>query len=194
MEETTEELQRIKLEHDINLLRRKFYQRPEFLSIIFSSIFAAIAIFSSIYFSNSKELEELKIAKQALDNQVYEINNQKLSEREESLKASIKALEEKEKNLNDSINFKYKKKLLSLEKDLKNIRDFYIRDYAVGYSNAALKSKRIKTRIALYVKENKVKNFEKWLYSELKRGIDISTQRTLDKIDFEMKINNFQSN
>jgi hypothetical protein len=193
MEETINYLQRIKLEHEIKMLKREFYQQPTFLAIISASFIAAAIIYGTIYMSRSQEIENLAIAKRTLDNKVFAINNQKLKEHETSLKSSIVALEEKEKNLNDSINFKYKKKLLNLEKNLKNIKDFYIKDHAIGYANATVKSKRVKSKTALFVKKSKIKEFEKWLYGELKRGIDASTQRTLDKIDFELKIKDFQS-
>lgn len=192
-EETIQYLQRIKLEHQIKMLKMKFYEQPTFLAIIFSSIIAAAIIYGSVYLSRSQEIEDLAIAKRALDNEVFAINNQKLKAHETSLKASIVALEEKEKNLNDSINFKYKKKLLNLEKNLKNIRDFYIKDHAIEYANATVKSKRVKSKTVLFVKKSKIKEYEKWLYGELKRGINVSTQRTLDKIDFELKSNDFQS-
>lgn len=188
--QTKEELEIIKLRQEIKQLKRPVFLRPEFLSIVLSSIFAAATIYFTIVKAESEDLKN-KIAENIrLSNQINEIKSLELRDKEQHLQNSIDQLKIKESNLKDSLNIKFQRDLLVLENKLKDIR-LYINEYRVGYSNSRLKSTSVINSMEKFVKPEEEKNFRQWFYNELNRAIDISNRRSLDQIELERKISEY---
>lgn len=187
-----DELEIEKLRQEIKNLKKPILLRPEFLSIVFSSIFAAATIYFSILKAKSEELETLKSEKIQLANQINQKTSLDLKSKEEQLKQSIVQLEIKEDHLRDSLNHKFIEDLLILENKLKEIR-LYIDEYKVGYSNARLKSKYNLKLMDEYVKQEKQEDFKRWFYRELNMAIDRSNTRSLNQIELERKLSEYKS-
>ncbi len=188
---TREELEIEKLKQELKNLKKPILLRPEFLSIILSSIIAAVTIYFSVIEAKSDELEQVKSEKIQLANQINTKTSLDLKSKENKLKESIEKLKMKEKNLKDSLNQKFVEDLLILENKLKEIR-LFIDDYRVGYSKSRLKNKRTIEQIERYVDIEKREGFKRWLYSELNRAIDKSNKRSLDQIELRRKLSEYK--
>ncbi len=179
-----EELEKQKVHEEIRQLAKPFYLKPSFLSIISSSIFAALTIYFTIKISNDEALKEL-------DQRELGIQTTKLQIKQERLKESVSKFEAKEKYFKDSLTIKFRTDLLKLEYKLKEI-SLYIDDYRKSYANGRLSNQIVKSRISEYVKPDQEKEFRRWFYIELNRAIDLSNKRSLKQIELEKKISEYK--
>ncbi len=184
---TKEELEIVKLEAEIRNLKRKFYSRPEFLSIIFSSLFAALALYISLVQARSSQLEEAKTENLRLANQINEYEKLKIQTQKEDIEESIIALKIREKTLEDSINKKFMRDMLVLEDKLKGTKK-YIEDYSISYSNEFVDSRFAENAMNRFVIPEQKEGYKRWLYSALRRAIKLSNDRSIEKIELERKL------
>ncbi len=196
MEKTKDELEIIKLKEEISNLKRPFFLRPEFLSIVLSSLFAAFTIWVSISQVNKEKMEQLKTLNIALDNKLNDFDRKQLEVEKASLISSIEELKVKENNLKDSLFIKYNKDLLEIERNLEDIFNYTVEDYSIEYANTYVKSESVTNAISDFVVNDQKAGFRKWLYSSTRRAIDKSNNRSmekvLDNIGFELKLNQYK--
>jgi hypothetical protein len=196
MEHSQEDLERIKLSEEIRNLKRPFFLRPQFLSIVLSSLFAAITIYFSIAATNKNELDELKAKNITLDNKINSFDRRQLVLEKAALEKSIKALKIKETNLRDSLFIQYNKDLIEMENSLEEIANYYVEDYSIGYANSYVKSIQVNQAINEFVVNGKDSKFKEWLYGSTKRAIDKSNKRSMDKvlneIGLKLKLNQYK--
>ena len=196
MEHSKQELELIKLKEEIKNLRKPFYKRPEFLSIILSSLFAAVTIFISIRTANKEALDELKSRNIELSNKINDFDRKNLEIDKAALETSVSNLQLKEKNLKDSLFINYNRDLLELERKMEDIFDYYIQDYSIGYANTYVKSKQVNGAIGEFIVKGKEADFKKWLYASTRRAIDKSNRRSMEQvlnnIGFELKLNQYK--
>jgi hypothetical protein len=182
-----EELEIVKLEQEITNLKKKFYERPEFLSIIVSSVFAALALYTSLVQARSSELEEVKTENTRLANQINDFEKRRLQVQKEEIEQSIDDLKVKEQTLEDSLNNKFMRDMLVLEDRLKGAKK-YIEEYSISYSNEYVDSRFVKDSMDQFIKPDQQEAFKRWLYSALRRAIALSNDRTIEKIELERKL------
>jgi hypothetical protein len=201
MAKTIEELEKEKLRAEIDEIKKPFYLKPSFLSIITSSLFAAITIFITLRISNSEELE--KIEKRELD-----LRTKELSLREDSLLVSLDRLEQRievldseyllkkellDKNFmsrSDSLDQLYFFKLKTVESELEFIEK-YMNDYANGYAHSfAFLNKATIDTVKKYV-PNKQPQFAKWLEKSMRVAILKSNSKNLQKVKLKLEMEEF---
>lgn len=184
---TKEELEIVKLEQEIRNLKRKFYARPEFLSIIVSSVFAALALYTSLVQARSSQLEDLKTENTRLANQINSFEKLRIQEQKEGIEQSIEDLKMKEKTLEDSLNNKFMRDMLVLEDRLKGAKK-YIDEYSISYSNEYVDSRFVEDSMDQFIIADQKEAFKRWLYAALRRAIALSNDRTIEKIELERKL------
>lgn len=202
MEKSKEKLEKEKLQAEIDQLSKPFYLKPAFLSIISSSLFAAITIFVTLRISTSDKLA--KIDKRELD-----IRTRELQIKEDSLKSSLQQLELKIENLdnvfeskNNSLDRRFEQKSDSLDNlffvRLKEIQgelkyiEKYMGDYAKGYSYSFVhKRKSTRDTIKKYVPNFQLQ-FANWLEKSMAEAIRTSNSKTLQKVDLKADLEEFK--
>ncbi|MEH0154786.1 hypothetical protein V6R21_11645 [Limibacter armeniacum] len=192
-----EELEALKLQAEIDEIKKPFYKKATFLSLISSTLFAALTIISTIVYNNSTQKKEVEA-------KLLELTTKQLELKEDSLETKIAILEKeyahKRQELENSylkkeeeLKVEYFKKLKDIEYTLADIQKDYLNNYTDGFVSTYV-DKRITTQGVLdnYLPKDKQLGFKKWLKGAIGYSIKRSNERAFEQLKKRVDLEEFK--